>query len=384
MWRWRYQTMALSNSLCGISLVLSNVNAESMFLNGCGLRTHQHSEMPWTPAYRNAVTHQHTDMPWNHITPKCRATMRSVILTVTMNSRNTTGSSAVVWLQFCLLLAGGWGGGGGGWDAVVYENFKYRDLQSYFQVIRCPNVCILNDFARQWALLSNWSQVNICVLLPFPYLPKEVENLQSEKYFWQISQYGWSNPRRLTYHGDNILGLMGYSVLLVNKSDVERRETLGRLDWLIRTGSITTKTYSTKTDLVNEIYAYLPWSPDVFNMIPSSLKPYRSCCANKYCLPIGPLFYQARQQSPLAQHWAHRTHSVPTKIAPVQYFSSTSQETGHINIPQPFVMQSSYSSLRSLSEPAAISIGTALSPYDSCCANKDYSSCLPWSTPLSP
>ena len=130
-----------------------------------------------------------------------------------------------------------------------------------------------------------------------------------------------------------------------DKSDAERHETLGHLDWWIPTGSITTKTYRTKTDLVNEMNAYLTWSPDVFNMIPSSLKPYPSCCANKYRLPTGLLFYQARQQSPLAHHWAHRTHAVPTKIAPVQYFSSTSQETGHINIPQPSEMQSSYSSL---------------------------------------
>ena len=133
MWRWRYQTMALSNSLCGISLVLSNVNAESMFLNGCGLRTHQHSEMPWTPAYRNAVTHQHTDMPWNHITPKCRATMRSVILTVTMNSRNTTGSSAVVWPQFCLL----WGGGGMRWYTKTLSIEIFNHIFKWYAARTC-------------------------------------------------------------------------------------------------------------------------------------------------------------------------------------------------------------------------------------------------------
>ena len=54
---------------------------------------------------------------------------------------------------------------------------------------------------------------------------------------------------------------------------------------------------------------------------------------------------QNRQQPHLAQLWAHRTCAVPTKIAPPQYFPSTSQETGHISNPQPSVMQSSYSSL---------------------------------------
>ena len=36
-----------------------------------------------------------------------------------------------------------------------------------------------------------------------------------------------------------------------NKSDVERRVTLGRLDWWIPTESITTKTYRMKTDFTN-------------------------------------------------------------------------------------------------------------------------------------
>ena len=90
---------------------------------------------------------------------------------------------------------------------------------------------------------------------------------------------------------------------------------------------------------------WMPTFPGVlvfFNMIPSSLKPYRSCCANKYCLPTGLLFYQAWKQ---CMGSANRTHAVPTKITPAQYFSSTTQETGHISIPQPSVMQSSYSSL---------------------------------------
>ena len=92
----------------------------------------------------------------------------------------------------------------------------------------------------------------------------------------------------------------------------------------------------------------------------TALSPQDSCCANKDCSPTVLLSHQPgdwpyqhsagfrdaillflsppsqnRQQSPLAQHWANRTHAVPTKIAPAQYFSSTSQETGHISILQP-------------------------------------------------
>ena len=80
--------------------------------------------------------------------------------------------------------------------------------------------------------------------------------------------------------------------------------------------------------------------------IGTALSPYDSCYAKKDCSPTVLLFHQPwdwphlpsaafrdaillflsppSQKYPMAQHWAHRTHAVPTKIAPPQYFSSTS------------------------------------------------------------
>ena len=55
-----------------------------------------------------------------------------------------------------------------------------------------------------------------------------------------------------------------------------------------------------------------------------------------------------RTCSNLTQRLSHRTRAVPIQIAPPQHFSSTSQEThvtSHISTPQPSVMQSSYSCL---------------------------------------
>ena len=98
----------------------------------------------------------------------------------------------------------------------------------------------------------------------------------------------------------------------------------------------------------------------------TALSSLDSCCANKDCSPTVLLFHQpgdwphlnftsfhdaillflfspsqSWQQSPIAQRWADRTRAMPTKIAPPQYFSSTSQETGHICLPRTSVMWSS-------------------------------------------
>ena len=90
------------------------------------------------------------------------------------------------------------------------------------------------------------------------------------------------------------------------------------------------------------------------------------------------------QQSPLAQRWAHRTRTGPTRIAPPQYFSSTSQDTGYTCIPQHSMMQSSYSSLlplrigRNLHWHSTEHIGLVLSVISSHVFCKPFSLSISW------
>ena len=142
---------------------------------------------------------------------------------------------------------------------------------------------------------------------------------------------------------------------------------------------------------------YLPWRNPLFS---------------------SPVSLRTRQQSKLAHHWAHEIRSVPTKIAAPQYFSPTRLVTSTFHnltwcippgsnlhwhsaeaiglvlcqqrlLPHSTSLPSArrlatstfhslpwcnpLSPLSPLTELAAISIGTALRPQDSCCANKDWS-----------
>ena len=138
----------------------------------------------------------------------------------------------------------------------------------------------------------------------------------------------------------------------------------------------------------------------------------------KGILTFSPLPLSTRQQSTLAHHWAHESLAVPKKIAPPQCSSSMRLVTSVLHSlpwcnppgsslhwhsaepiwlmlcqkrllphstslpPAMILATSAFRSfpwcdplipLSSLSELAAISNGTALSPQDSCCANKDCS-----------